>query len=153
MIAVSERRTAAGWAAHNARMRDLAIERGGATLAVLDAERLCFRVPSSSVAGRSYDVRVDAAGGLALVTCNCPAGSSQSPLGSAPCHHGAAGCLAMEAARLLAWTGSMWTRAFKPDVRNPCGACGQEVDLDALIPVERQAVRVDGELRHRKCAG
>lgn len=153
-------RTGAGWAAHNARMRDQAIERGGSSLATLDPRHRTFAVPSSSTAGRHYDVKVEGAGGFGMVSCNCPAGSSQAPLGSTPCHHGAAGCLRMEDAGLLTWTGEAWMMtdaargrvvAHHPPIRNACGGCGSEVDDDCLVPVERQAVKVDGSPWHRGC--
>lgn len=162
MVAVAERRTAKGWAAHNGRMRELAIERGASIIELERTKRL-FLVESSSTAGRRYDVRVDAAGGFAVVTCNCPAGSSQAPLGSTPCHHGAAGCLWMERAGLLAWTGELWfmTQVASarvrppapepPAVRNPCRLCGSEVDGDCLIPVEQQEVIEPEGKRHRGC--
>lgn len=157
MVSVAPSPPRTGWADHNARMRTAAVARG--VEPTFDAKRRCLLVPSRSVARRHYEVRIEGAGGWARVTCNCPAGVSpaSTPLGSTPCHHGAVGCLAMERAGLLLWDGENWMTAlaFTPEpaasVRNPCAACGEEVDPMVEIPVERQASKRGDEMRHRGC--
>lgn len=156
-VAPSPPRT--GWGEHNARMRTAAVARG--VEPTYDGRKRCLLVPSRSVSRRHYEVRIEGMGGWAKVTCNCPAGVSpaSTPLGSTPCHHGAVGCLAMERAGLLAWDGSEWVMTTHPSprtalssVRNPCAACGEEVDPMVEIPVERQAsTDIAGRTIHRGC--
>ncbi len=149
------------WGEHNARMRDAAKER--LPLSHFDATAKAVAVPSRTTPGRTYSVTVKATGTYVSVACNCPAGHTQAPLGSTPCHHGAVAGLAMEAAHLLRWTGSGWTMTAKarstvpaagghrPPVGNPCAGCGEDVDPDQMIPRERQEMRHDGQPWHRAC--
>ncbi len=147
------------WGEHNARMRDAAKER--LPLSHFDATAKAVAVPSRTTPGRTYSVTVKATGAYVSVACNCPAGHTQAPLGSTPCHHGAVACLAMETADLLRWTGSGWTLtakarstvtpAYRPPAGNPCGGCGEDVDPDQMLPIGRQEMRHEGQSWHRSC--
>ncbi len=118
-----------------------------------------YLVPSRSTAAKMYRVSVSYEPHGPRIACDCPAGHSQPPAGSTPCWHGALAMIAEQADDRATFDGRRWHTGPEATISTPtfsdgptCGVCGQGLDPEIIVPVERQVSYRAGVAVHRGCA-